>query len=189
MIVKLLFILFIIFILKIFIIKFDFHDYFNICSSILLLFFANLYVVGNSKFYLILVLITSISLIIYSYFNLNSYDNSIIIMDGIINFKGMIKNRYSLSLLMENLKEKNVSILNENVCAILQNKKLVFYLKKNDKNDIVVIVADGEIKSYGLNLINKNKKWLEKIMLKNKCSIDSIMLAFMYDSIFYIIKK
>ena len=87
MIIKLFLIILIIFVIKLFIIKYDFNDYFNITISCLFLLFSYLYIMNKNIYFLIIVLLLSISLIVYSIFKSNSSDSSIIFINGNINFK------------------------------------------------------------------------------------------------------
>lgn len=190
MIFKLLFLLFILFLIKLFILRFNYHDYFNIITSTLLVFFGSFYIISSSVIYIFIVIILSLIIIVYSYISNSVDSSSIIIVDGVINFNNMIKNKYSLSSLFKTLKDNRVSNINNIGCAILKNNELYLYTKTlNQVNLPVSIICSGIVNYSGLKAINKNSKWIYNSINKKKTTIDNIFYAFYYKSSLYIIKK
>ena len=189
MIIKLIFVIFILFILKLFIVKFNFKDYFNITLSLLLLFFSYLYILSNGIFLIIPIFIISLSLIIYSYFKIDSGDSSIIILNGNINFKNLFKNNYTLSSLFKDIRKNKISFLDDNICGILKDNELVFYSKNIRLDRPISIIINGSICLKELYTIGKNKKWLNRRVEENNCNIDDIFYSFYYNNKLYLIKK
>jgi len=189
MIIKLIFIIFIIFILRLFIIKFDFKDYFNITLTLLFIFFSNLYILSSGIFLVIPIFIISLSLIIYSYFKIDTGDSSIIILNGNINFKNLFKNNYSITLLLNDIRKNKLSFFDENICGILKNKEVTFYSKNIRLDRPISIIVDGNICKKELYTIGRNKKWLNKRVKENNCNIEDIFYSFYYNNKLYMIKK
>ena len=189
MIIKLIFVIFIIFIIKLFVIKFDFKDYFNITLTLLLIFFSYLYILSKGIFLIIPIFIISLSLIIYSYFKMDSGDSSIIILNGNINFKNLFKNNYNISLLLNDIRKNKIRFLDENLCGILKDKEIIFYSKSIRLDRPISIIVNGNICLKELYTIGKNKKWLNKRVEENNCNIEDIFYSFYYNNKLYMIKK
>ena len=189
MIIKLLFVIFVFLILKVFLIRFDFHDYFNVVLSLLLVFICYLYIFGESFIFIIPIFVICLTLIVYSYISSKTSDNTIIILNGNINFKNMFKNNYSISNLLDETKRNKVPFLNEDICAILVNDKLVFYSKNHNFNIPVTLVIDGKLCLYELKKIGKSRNWLFNRLLEQKCNIEDVFYSFFYNQRLYIIKK
>ena len=189
MIIKLLFIIFIIFIIKLFVIRFDYKDYFNITVSILFSFFSYLYIMNNNILFLFVIIILSISIILYSLYKQDSNDSSIVFINGNINFKNMIKNNYSLLNLVKDLKRNNMLFINSDTCGVLIDKKLIFYSKNDIYNRPVSLIINGKIFYKELLLIGKSKKWIEKKVRNSNYLLSDIFYAFYYKNKLYIIKK
>lgn len=188
MIFKLVFIIFILFIIKLFIIRFDFNDYFFVLISIILSFFSFIYIISDEKIYIVFIIILSISLIINSYLKTDSSDNIIIVLDGKINFKNMIKKKYSISSFYNDLKD-NMTIFNDNTCILLKDNKLESYIKKDSIDEPIPIIIDGLLHNNGLLTIEKSNIWLNKILNKYNYNIQDIFYSFFYNNKLYIIKK
>lgn len=185
MIIKLFFLLFLLFLIKIFIIHFDFRDFFNLSITILFLLIGLLFITNNSKIYPIYLIIFTLVLIIYSYFKRGSSNNSIIIIDGNIDFLNMYKNKYSLSSLLWDLKDKKITKLNNDLCAILRDGKLSFYYKENNYKKFILVIINGKIEPSFI----KDEPIIINTLKKYNCEIDKVSLAYYYNKTFYIRKK
>ena len=89
---------------------------------------------------------------------------ALIINKGIINFKEMIKQRYTLDDLLMELRSKDIKNLADVEYAVLENngKLSVFkynFLKIKSENPFPLIL-DGKIQTSALKYINKDKTWL-----------------------------
>ena len=189
LIIRLFFILIILFILRFFIIKYDFFDFFNISLLLFIILFSFLYIFNFSLVYFLISIILIIILIIYSYFNFSSHDNSIIAIDGVINFNNLLKNKCNIVNLLLELKKRKQFFLYDDICIILKDNKYVFYSKKVYTGFIIPIVFDGKINLNGLRVISKGRKWLELELINNHCNLYEIKFAFYFDSFLYIMKK
>ncbi len=115
---------------------------------------------------------------------------SLIIKNGKIYFKEMIKQRYSLDDLLLALRQKEINDIKEVEYAILEkNGKLSIFKYDNNKNYPLPIIIDGEVDMSSLKDINKNLSWLNNILLNNNLLIDNVSYAFYKDNAVYFIKK
>lgn len=187
MILKLFLILILLFIVKLFINNFNYKDYYFSSLSILILLFSYMFVMNDNTIFFIIDIILSLILVIYSYFYINSNDNSIIFINGNILFKSLLKNKYSINSLLSDLKKKNISYINNDICGILQDKKLVVYSKDILFDEPISLIVNGKINLKGLNQINKDERWLYNKI--NSIDILNIFYSFYYNHKIYIIKK
>ena len=117
---------------------------------------------------------------------------SIIINKGIINFKEMIKQRYSLSDLLLQLRDKDIRTIDEVDYAILETNGRLSVFKKDDKNNNIFplpLIVDGNIEESNLKLINKNNNWLLKIIDNKNLILKDILYSFYKDNKVYFIRK
>ena len=118
---------------------------------------------------------------------------SLIINKGKINFKELVKQRYTLDDLLVSLRSNNIKNLEDVEYAILEtNGSLnVFkynFLKLNTANPLPLIL-DGIIQKDTLKYINKSEKWLYQLIYKEKLDIKDIFYCFYKNSKPYIIKR
>lgn len=117
----------------------------------------------------------------------------IIIKKGIINFKNMVEQRYTLDDLLLQLREKDIRSIDEVDYAILEINGKLSVFKKDDKKDKktypLPIILDGEVQFDNLYGINKTKKWLLNVLLEKNISAEEVFYAFSKDNELYIIKK
>ena len=114
---------------------------------------------------------------------------SLIIKNGKIQFKEMIKQRYSLDDLLLALRQKDIKNLKDVEYAILEkNGKLSIFQYDNYDYPFPIII-DGEIDFNSLKDINKDLNWLYKILKCNNLEIENIFYAFYKDNDVYFIKK
>lgn len=116
---------------------------------------------------------------------------ALIINKGIINFKEMIKQRYTLDDLLMELRSKDIKNLADVEYAVLENngKLSVFkynFLKIKSENPFPLIL-DGKIQTSTLKYINKDKTWLLNL-IGNK-DVSEVFYCFYKNNKAYIIKK
>lgn len=116
---------------------------------------------------------------------------ALIINKGIINFKEMIKQRYTLDDLLMELRSKDIKNLADVEYAVLENngKLSVFkynFLKIKSENPFPLIL-DGKIQTSALKYINKDKTWLLNL-IGNK-DVSEIFYCFYKSNKTYIIDK
>lgn len=117
---------------------------------------------------------------------------SVIISKGKLNFNEMTKQKYNLSDLLLQLRDKGIRSIEEVDYAILEtNGKLSVFQKQDDTKNVfpLPIILDGIIEEKNLVYINKNRKWLKSILKTKNIELDEIFYAFYKDSDIYIIKK
>ncbi len=137
------------------------------------------------------ILIAKISLKSSKFRNFIDGKPSIIIKNGIVNFKCMIDQRYTLDDLLLQLREKDIRSIDEVEYAILEtNGKLsVFKKDDNDKKTYPLpIILDGEVQFDNLYTINKTKKWLLNILHNKKLNAEDVFYAFSKNNDLFIIK-
>ena len=118
---------------------------------------------------------------------------ALIINKGIINFKEMVKQRYTLDDLLLELRTNNIKNLKDVEYAVLENngKLNIFkynFLKIKSENPFPLIL-DGVVQTSTLKYINKNKEWLFSMLEKEKANISNIFYAFYKNNKVYIIYK
>ena len=176
--------------MKILLIKYDYFDFFNVIMSIFFVLFSFLYIRGGYKILIVIIIVISISIVLNSFLKYDSKDSFLIISNGVINFKKIYKSNYDFISLINDFKKNGISSIDDNICAILKNGKVSFYIKKNSLNDFFIpIVKDGYLNIKLLKYINKNKIWFDRFLYKNKCSLKDIKLLLYHKNTFYIIKK
>jgi uncharacterized membrane protein YcaP (DUF421 family) len=116
---------------------------------------------------------------------------SLIIYDGKINYKEMVKQRYSLDDLLLSLRQKEIRSIDEVEYAFLEpNGKLsvfkygIFKLKKAYPMPIII---DGKIQYETLRLIKHSYSWIID-QLRN-IDVENIFYAFYKNNKIYIISK
>ncbi len=117
----------------------------------------------------------------------------IIIKKGVVNFKNMVDQRYTLDDLLLQLREKDIRSIDEVDYAILEINGKLSVFKKDDQKDKKVypmpIILDGEVQYDNLYSINKTKKWLLNILLEKNISAEDVFYAFSKGNDLYIIKQ
>ena len=118
---------------------------------------------------------------------------ALIINKGKINFKEMVKQRYTLDDLLLELRTNGIKNLEEVEYAVLENngKLNIFkynFLKIKSENPFPLII-DGKIEKSTLKYINKDVKWLEELIKNENANISEVFYAFYKNNKAYIIKK
>ena len=118
---------------------------------------------------------------------------SIIINHGIINYKEMIKQRYSLDDLLISLRNNEIKSLEDVEYAFLEtNGKLSIFkyniLKLNSDYPIALII-DGVVQDKTLKEIHKSKLWLNIYLKKQNLLLKDIFYAFYKNKKIYLIRK
>ncbi|MGN1268983.1 MAG: DUF421 domain-containing protein [Candidatus Aphodocola sp.] len=116
----------------------------------------------------------------------------VIIKKGIINFKNMVDQRYTLDDLLLQLREKDIRSIDEVDYAILEINGKLSVFKKDDvdkKTYPLPIILDGEVQFDNLYILNKTKRWLLNILIEKKITAEEVFYAFSKGNELYIIKK
>lgn len=118
---------------------------------------------------------------------------SLIIVNGKINYKEMVKQRYSLDDLLVSLRQKEIRDIEMVEYAFLEpNGKLsifkynFFKLKSAYPQGLIL---DGQLQTKVLKYIKKTPEWVNEELAKNNLSIKDIFYAFYKNGKIFIIKK
>ena len=118
---------------------------------------------------------------------------SVIINHGVINYKEMIKQRYSLDDLLVSLRQASIKSIEDVEYAFLEsNGKLSIFkynLFKTDSAYPAPIIVDGVIQENTLKNIRKNKIWIKLYLRKQNINIEDIFYAFYKNGKIYTILK
>ncbi len=118
---------------------------------------------------------------------------ALIIDKGIINFKEMIKQRYTLDDLLLELRNKKIKNLKDVEYAVLENNGSLSIFKYNflrlDTSNPFPIILDGVIQKDTLKYINKSIEWVHEILLKENLNVKDVFYAFYKNNKPFIIKK
>ena len=118
---------------------------------------------------------------------------SLIIVNGRLNYKEMIRQRYSLDDLLLALRQKQIRDLSEVEYAFLEtNGKLSIFKYKMfhlSSNYPMPLIVDGEINDVTLNKIHKSEEWLKKTLSDSHLELKTIFYAFYKNHKIYFIKK
>lgn len=125
--------------------------------------------------------------------NAFSYHPSVVINNGKINYKEMVKQRYTLDDLLLQLRQKDIRNIEEVEYAILEpNGKLSVFkygFLKIKKDFPLPLVIDGDIQPKALAYLNKTRQWLITNLNNKSLELKDVFYAFYKGSKFYIIKK
>lgn len=118
---------------------------------------------------------------------------SLIIYNGKINYKEMVKQRYNLDDLMISMRQNSIYSLDEVEYAFLEpNGKLSLFkynFFKTKSPYPVPIVVDGIINKKTLVKIGKTEAWLKNELIIRKIKLNNVFYAFYNKKNLFIIKK
>ncbi len=141
---------------------------------------------------LIQILLSKISIRFPRFRNMVDGVPSIIINNGKVNFKEMIRQRYNLDDLLTQLREQKIKTIEDVDFAILENNGNLSVFSKYDSRVgeyPIAIILDGKINYQTLKKINRSQKWLEEMLIKKKINLSQIFYAFYSNNSLYIIKN
>lgn len=174
----------------------------DLIVSILMAELAMISIEGYDKsiFYSILPIVTlTILQTILAYFSIkkpkfrNFLDGnpSIIIKEGHINYKEMLKQRYSLDDLLVQIRDKGFKSLEEVEYAILENNGCLSVFGYANKNRCLPlpIILDGKVQKDTLKYLDKDEEWIDNILTKKDVKLENIFYAFYKDKNIFIIKQ
>lgn len=107
---------------------------------------------------------------------------SLIVDKGKLNFKEMMKQRYSVDDLLLALRSNQIKSIDEVDYAILETNGKLSIFKKNflkmSGDYPLPLVIDGRIEKETLHAINKTTSWLLNRLRDNDLSLDNLLYAF-----------
>ena len=122
---------------------------------------------------------------------------SMIIQKGVIDHTELLKNRISIDELLSELRQKDVTDINEVDYAIIEQNGKMTVVKKADydrptRKDLGIkiqsgglshiIVSDGKVNEHGLLLVKKTHRWLDETLKKKKLALRDIYLMTLDDN-------
>ena len=118
---------------------------------------------------------------------------ALIINRGIINYKEMMKQRYSLDDLLLELRNNNIKNLKDVEYAVLENSGKLNIFKYSflgfDSANPFPLILDGVIQKDTLCYIDKDEKWLYDYLRCNNLKKEEIFYAFYKNNKIYVIKR
>ena len=118
---------------------------------------------------------------------------SLIICNGKVNYKEMVKQRYTLDDLLISLRQNSIKDIESVEYAFLEpNGKLSIFKYspfKLKSSFPMPIILDGEIQEKSLKYIHKNKTWLNNELNNKNILLENVFYAFYRGKKIYIIKK
>ena len=118
---------------------------------------------------------------------------SLIIYNGKINYKEMVKQRYNLDDLLLAMRQKEIRSIDEVEYAFLEpNGKLSIFkynLFKLSTSFPMPLIVDGIINNKTLKRIHKNEQWLNTELIKSNLKKEDIFYAFYNKRKIFLIKK
>lgn len=118
---------------------------------------------------------------------------SLIVDKGKLNFKEMVKQRYSVDDLLIALRSNQIKSIDEVDYAILETNGKLSIFKKNilkmSGDHPMPLVIDGKVDYDVLKAINKTSKWLMNRLNENDLSLNNLLYAFYKKNTIYVIKK
>lgn len=140
---------------------------------------------------LLQVILAFITLYIPKFRNFLDGNPSVIIKNGILNYKEMVKQKYNLDDLLVQLREKGYRSIEEIEYAILENNgSLSLFPSKKLKTPFPFpLIVDNKIQNETLKYINKDPSWLLDILKRKNINLNDIFYAFYKDKNIFIIKN
>lgn len=117
---------------------------------------------------------------------------SFIIKNGKVNYREMIKQKYSLDDLLTQLREKGYRNIENVEYAILENNgtlSVFGYNQNKYKTPLPLpIILDGKIQKETLIEMQKDDEFIERLLNRNKVNLEDIFYAFYKDKSIFVIK-
>lgn len=118
---------------------------------------------------------------------------SLIIASGHVNYKEMVRQRYSMDDLLLSLRQNSIKSIDEIEYAFLEpNGKLSIFkynILHTKSNYPMPIIVDGTLQEKALSYIKKDKRWLEKELAIKGLKIEDVFYAFKKKNKIFLIKK
>jgi len=117
---------------------------------------------------------------------------SLIIINGKLNFKELIKCRYSLDNILLELRQNGIKSITDVEYAFLETNGKLSVFKynffKTSSDYPMPVIIEGKIDNNTLKYINKNKVWVLNELRKRKIKIDDVFYSFYKNNKLYVIK-
>lgn len=139
--------------------------------------------------------------VIFGYISIKSYKfrkviegkPALIICDGKIIFKELIKQRYSIQDLLLELRMSGIKNIEDVEYAVLENNGKLSIFKYNfmkiSSSYPFPIIIDGVIQKDTLNYLKKDKYWIDDYLKKNNLKLTDVYYAFYKNDKLFVIEK
>ena len=116
---------------------------------------------------------------------------SVIIKNGKVNYKEMMRQKYNLDDLLVQMREKGYRSIEEIEYAILENNgTLSVFNNKKEKTPLPLpLILDSNIQEDTLKLLGKKQEWVYDILRRKNITLEEVFYAFYKDKNIFIIKK
>ena len=116
---------------------------------------------------------------------------SVIIKNGKVNYKEMMRQKYNLDDLLVQMREKGYRSIEEIEYAILENNgTLSVFNNKKEKTPLPLpLILDSNIQEDTLKLLGKKREWVYDILRRKNITLEEVFYAFYKDRNIFIIKK
>ena len=119
---------------------------------------------------------------------------SVIIKNGKVNYKEMMKQKYNLDDLMVQLREKGYRSIEDIEYAVLENNGSLSVFGYDEINEKISplplpLILDSHIQEDTLKLLNKDHKWVYRILDKKDINLNEVFYAFYKDKNVFVIKN
>ena len=139
--------------------------------------------------------------VIFGYISIKSYKfrkviegkPALLICDGKIIFKELIKQRYSIQDLLLELRMSGIKNIEDVEYAVLENNGKLSIFKYNfmkiSSSYPFPIIIDGVIQKDTLNYLKKDKYWIDDYLKKNNLKLTDVYYAFYKNDKLFVIEK
>ena len=116
---------------------------------------------------------------------------SVIIKNGKVNYKEMMRQKYNLDDLLVQMREKGYRSIEEIEYPILENNgTLSVFNNKKEKTPLPLpLILDSNIQEDTLKLLGKKQEWVYDILRRKNITLEEVFYAFYKDRNIFIIKK
>lgn len=117
----------------------------------------------------------------------------LLICNGKINYKELVKQRYTMDDLLVSLRQQSIKSIDEVEYAILEANGKLSVFKYNffkiKSSFPMPLILDGKIQTKTLEYLHKDINWLNKELFTNNLTSENIFYAFYKKNKIFVIKK
>ena len=117
----------------------------------------------------------------------------LLICNGKINYKELIRQRYTMDDLLVSLRQQSIKSIDEVEYAILESNGKLSIFKYNffrtKSNFPMPLILDGKIQTKTLEYLHKDINWINKELFENNLTSENIFYAFYKKNKIFVIKK
>lgn len=118
---------------------------------------------------------------------------SLIVVNGKVNYREMVRQRYSMDDLLLSLRQKSIKSIEEVEYAFLEPNGKLSIFKYNFfrlRSDYPMpLILDGSMQKKALEYIHKSEYWLKKELSQKNLNVSDVFYAFYKGKKIYLIRK